>query len=225
LQFSGTDLLLNALRHVHGTYLNLAPDISQALKEKTEELSDLVKEAAEKTNKSNGITRNTPITDPGWFQGLETNAKTKEDFLKKRAQDRIRGYLYKFQEEMKKSPMYKESPSRDILSKCVAGLRKRLSEDEYFGCYFDRRCAAVDSIDGLPMSAKKVKMAEKECKHTALCDVMGLFLCEGLWKESFCQYKFNHQINPYNDRESRILFSTWNLDHRLVPCVLEYFAL
>lgn len=25
-----------------------------------------------------------------------------------------------------------------------------------------------------------------------------------------------HEINPYRSREERIVFSTWNLDHRLV---------
>lgn len=36
---------------------------------------------------------------------------------------------------------------------------------------------------------------------------------EGSFDQPVCQSL--HSINPYGSRESRIVFSTWNLDHRL----------
>lgn len=44
-----------------------------------------------------------------------------------------------------------------------------------------------------------------------LCDMNGLFQCEGPYDEDKCSGF--HFINPYASREARIIFSTWNLDH------------
>ena len=45
-----------------------------------------------------------------------------------------------------------------------------------------------------------------------LCDEEGWFRCEGSYNENCCLRK--HVINPYASRDMRILFSTWNLDHK-----------
>ncbi|XP_063799535.1 DNA fragmentation factor subunit beta isoform X2 [Pseudophryne corroboree] len=51
------------------------------------------------------------------------------------------------------------------------------------------------------------------------------YMKEGPFDSSDCTSK--HSINPYSNRESRIVFSTWNLDHRIekkrtiVPCLAE----
>ena len=42
----------------------------------------------------------------------------------------------------------------------------------------------------------------------------GRFSCEGKYDEVCCKFR-HHAINPYQSYEARILFSTWNLDHRV----------
>ncbi|XP_067946308.1 gelsolin-related protein of 125 kDa-like [Watersipora subatra] len=60
----------------------------------------------------------------------------------------------------------------------------------------------------------------------AFCDEKGWFECEGDYKPKIgCTYNqtmkcgedfhLGHWINPYLSREARILFSTWDLDHRI----------
>ena len=47
----------------------------------------------------------------------------------------------------------------------------------------------------------------------AFCDGDGWFRCEGRFDRPLCGAT-GHMINPYGSREARIIFSTWNLDHR-----------
>ena len=66
--------------------------------------------------------------------------------------------------------------------------------------------------------------------QASICDEIGNFKCEGKYDDDEgCVYNrksnddtedkddniFNliHRINPYESSESRIMFSTWNLDH------------
>ncbi|NWQ83191.1 DFFB factor, partial [Columbina picui] len=68
-------------------------------------------------------------------------------------------------------------------------MSDKLKSVKYNGCYFDRREEAA----------------------ARLCTVEGWFSCQGPFDSADCPCK--HSINPYSNRESRILFSTWNLDH------------
>ncbi|XP_040182489.1 DNA fragmentation factor subunit beta isoform X2 [Rana temporaria] len=51
------------------------------------------------------------------------------------------------------------------------------------------------------------------------------YMKEGAFDEKNCTSR--HSINPYSNKESRILFSTWNLDHgieksrTILPCLVE----
>ena len=74
-------------------------------------------------------------------------------------------------------------------SKLIEIFKRLLSSHKYFGCYFDRTDTCADRI----------------------CDKSGNFICEGKYNQPNCMD--SHQINPYNNAESRIIFSTWNLDH------------
>ncbi|XP_037068446.1 DNA fragmentation factor subunit beta-like [Pollicipes pollicipes] len=47
-----------------------------------------------------------------------------------------------------------------------------------------------------------------------LCDAAGTFACQGEFAAERCGYD-DHRVNPYSSREQRIVFSTWNLDHRI----------
>ncbi|XP_041712173.1 DNA fragmentation factor subunit beta isoform X2 [Coregonus clupeaformis] len=68
-------------------------------------------------------------------------------------------------------------------------LMMQLKSDKFNGCYFDRT----------------------EEEQNRLCTKEGWFNCQGAFDQVKCE--FHHSINPYGNRESRIIFSTWNLDH------------
>ncbi|KAK7883994.1 hypothetical protein WMY93_027117 [Mugilogobius chulae] len=91
---------------------------------------------------------------------------------------------------------------------CESRIRSYMKEvsgpkDKYNGAYFDR----------------------SEEEKSRLCTEQGWFTCQGSFDESLCASL--HSINPYSSRESRVLFSTWNLDHRIekkrsiIPTLLQ----
>ena len=80
---------------------------------------------------------------------------------------------------------------RSEFTKIVDNFQKELKVCEYFGEYFDR-------------------LAPEESKK--LCDNKGWFPCQGAFDAKDC-YRA-HNINPYASKDARVLFSTWNLDHR-----------
>ncbi|XP_026685082.1 uncharacterized protein LOC103517037, partial [Diaphorina citri] len=96
-----------------GNYLNLgiAQHVSKFvqkffdhnIKEKLRQLNRIVNAGEEEDDKTGVSSRD---EDPDWFTGLETNARTKEAFMFKRSQERIRGYLYKSRSDIRKSPPY-----------------------------------------------------------------------------------------------------------------------
>lgn len=71
----------------------------------------------------------------------------------------------------------------------IEEMKTLLEEKKYFACYFDR----------------------KDESPERLCDSQGMFKCQGHYNKSNCED--GHSINPYDNAESRVLFSTWNLDH------------
>uniref|UniRef100_A0A146LJ53 DNAation factor subunit beta n=1 Tax=Lygus hesperus TaxID=30085 RepID=A0A146LJ53_LYGHE len=139
-----------------------------------------------------------------WLKGVETSCKNKESFMESRCRDRIKSYLYKATADIKASPRYR-THSRE-LNRLVLDLKTLLTKNSYQGVYFNRNRSTE-----------------------ALCDSSGLFKCQGAWSKSLCNHcgGTGHTINPYLSRETRIVFSTWNLDHRIersrtiVPKVLE----
>ena len=127
--------------------------------------------------------------DPAWFQDLSTSAKTKEEFMFKNCQSRIRGYLTRAEAQLGDFKLSKSE--RGSLDAVISSLKVLLKKNYYHGTYFDRSSAQEERI----------------------CDTQGLFSCEGRYSQESCNYPTNHTINPYRNYESRILFSTWNLDH------------
>ena len=108
---------------------------------------------------------------------------TKEEYFRKCAQGRIRSYLRDAQTRL-------TSCSESGL-KVIHSFKTLLEEHHYYSTYFDR--SAVSCSD-------------------RICHPSGSFDCEGKYDQSACRK--NHAINnPYDNAESRILFSTWNLDH------------
>ncbi|XP_013359649.1 PREDICTED: DNA fragmentation factor subunit beta isoform X6 [Chinchilla lanigera] len=79
--------------------------------------------------------------------------------------------------------------AREEFLRVLGSMCKKLKAAQYHGSYFDR---------GAEASGR-------------LCTPEGWFSCQGPFDLEDCVSK--HSINPYSNRESRILFSTWNLDH------------
>ncbi|XP_076860077.1 DNA fragmentation factor subunit beta isoform X2 [Brachyhypopomus gauderio] len=121
-------------------------------------------------------------------EGIDTRFKTKSSYMKYNCEQRIRGYMKEVQGFAKTITDAKEKHEYD---KIVASFAEKLKSARYHGTYFDR--------------------TEKE--QNRLCTPEGWFSCQGAFDQDQCP--LYHSINPYGNRENRILFSTWNLDHRI----------
>ncbi|XP_059189842.1 DNA fragmentation factor subunit beta [Centropristis striata] len=138
--------------------------------------------------------------DEDWFKGVPTRFKTKSAYMKTNCENRIRGYMKELDGATKTITKAKVREEFLKTSKCLAEM---LKTTKYNGCYFDRT----------------------EKKADRLCTPEGWFTCQGSFEQKVCQSL--HSINPYGSRESRIVFSTWNLDHRIekkrtiIPALLE----
>ncbi|XP_047517563.1 DNA fragmentation factor subunit beta isoform X1 [Pieris napi] len=146
--------------------------------------------------------------DPHWFEGLEPSEKTKEQSMSKRVKERMRGYYYKTKTALQSSELYvhsKNGHGKGLVDNFLLELRKLLESNKYNEGYFNRKYE----------------------NNLRLCNKTGLFLCGGLWNDSKCKYENEHIINPYRSREERIIFQTWNLDHRIelsrtiIPAIIQ----
>ncbi|NWX88167.1 DFFB factor, partial [Nothoprocta pentlandii] len=132
--------------------------------------------------------------DRPWFEGecgpawrrLESRFKNKSSYMRYSCENRIRSYM----KEVNGFISNVHPTARDAYKKITDLMLDKLKSVKYNGCYFDRR---------------------EEEEAARLCTVEGWFSCQGPFDRDFCPCK--HSINPYSNRESRILFSTWNLDH------------
>ncbi|XP_018419583.1 PREDICTED: DNA fragmentation factor subunit beta [Nanorana parkeri] len=137
--------------------------------------------------------------DEPWFEGIESRFKNKSSYMRFRCESRIRGYM----KEVQNSAASVDPAAKEEYNNLIEALSKELKAAKYNGCYFNRM----------------------EHKANRLCTEEGWFSCQGAFDVKDCTYR--HSINPYSNRESRILFSTWNLDHRIeksraiLPCLLE----
>ncbi|XP_074538366.1 DNA fragmentation factor subunit beta [Halichoeres trimaculatus] len=138
--------------------------------------------------------------DEDWFKGVDARFKTKSAYMKFNCESRIRGYMKEVDSACK---TIQKKSVRDEFQKASDCLVEMLRAAKYNGCYFDR--------------------TEKESLR--LCTQEGWFICQGSYDEELCPSL--HSINPYGSREGRIIFSTWNLDHRvekkrtIIPALLE----
>uniref|UniRef100_A0A8C1ZMV1 DNA fragmentation factor subunit beta n=1 Tax=Cyprinus carpio TaxID=7962 RepID=A0A8C1ZMV1_CYPCA len=122
--------------------------------------------------------------DKDWFEVLI--GLTKSAYMKFNCESRIRGYL---KEVDGYTQTITNAKTKGEYKKVVEILAEKLKAARYNGTYFDR--------------------SERDIHR--LCTEEGWFTCQGAFDENNCA--FLHSINPYGSRESRILFSTWNLDH------------
>lgn len=140
--------------------------------------------------------------DPDWFKDISTNAKTKEEYLTKGCQARIRGYLAKAESGLKTVEKHQD---------VVAHFRAKLKLNSYYGHYFDRSSSKSDTMCD--------KLGQFLCEGRFDADK-----CHYYGKE---EEEKMHIINPYESPEARIMFSTWNLDHviersrSIVPALIK----
>lgn len=138
--------------------------------------------------------------DKDWFEGIDVRFKTKSAYMKYNCESRIRGYLKEVDGHTK---VISNAKTKNEYKRVVEMLAEKLKAARYNGTYFDR--------------------SEKDVHR--LCTEEGWFSCQGAFDVNECT--FLHSINPYGNRESRILFSTWNLDHLIekkrtvIPTLVE----
>ncbi|XP_021421991.2 DNA fragmentation factor subunit beta isoform X1 [Oncorhynchus mykiss] len=134
------------------------------------------------------------------LSGIDDRFKTKSAYMKYNCESRIRGYM---KEVHSYAQTIQKPKLKDEYKKTAECLVMQLKSDKYNGCYFNR----------------------KEKEQNRLCTQEGWFSCQGAFDHDEC--KSLHSINPYGNRESRILFSTWNLDHGIekkrtvIPTLVE----
>ncbi|XP_075849500.1 DNA fragmentation factor subunit beta isoform X3 [Microcebus murinus] len=142
-------------------------------------------------NVSQNIAAETRAEDPPWFEGLESRFRNKSSYLRYSCESRIRGYL----REVNSCASMVGAEAREQYVRVLGSMCEKLKSVQYNGSYFDR---------GAKASGR-------------LCTPEGWFSCQGPFDMDSCLSR--HSINPYSNRESRVLFSTWNLDH--MDCLLS----
>ncbi|CAK9797111.1 DNA fragmentation factor subunit beta [Anthophora plagiata] len=140
------DLLYDTLRRVNIDFLTAGDKASEFLTE------NLKAKVAILNNALNKDDSKTALSDrdehPEWFHGLDTNYTTKEAYMHRRCQDRIRGYLYKTIDQIKSSDIYSKDPrARKQLLYAIAFFKMQLKEDHYFGHYFDRSRTKIEVFE------------------------------------------------------------------------------
>lgn len=168
-----------------------AEELSQALGPlKNELVSHMMAHVQSLQSPSHLLMADSREEDPHWFQG-EKRATSKKSVLRERAKTRIRGYYYKSKEEMQKRL---GEGGQGWVQQLFGEFLQRLRRSDHNGHYFVR---------GEP---------------GALCLGDGHFGCQGPFSSPLCPAAgagTRHAINPYSSREQLVLFSTWNLDHRV----------
>lgn len=144
---SDADLLYDTLRRVNIDFLIAGEKASEFLADNLKAKVAVLNNALNKDDSKTAYSSREE--HPDWFQGLETNCATKEAYLHRRCQDRIRGYLYKTIDQIKSSDVFSKDPrARKQLLYAIAFFKMQLKEDHYFGYYFDRSRAKIGSLEG-----------------------------------------------------------------------------
>ncbi|XP_010360200.1 DNA fragmentation factor subunit beta isoform X1 [Rhinopithecus roxellana] len=150
-------------------------------------------------NVSQNIAAETRAEDPPWFEGLESRFQNKSGYLRYSCESRIRSYL----REVSSYPSLVGAEAQEEFLRVLSSMCQKLRSVQYNGSYFDRGAKGGGR----------------------LCTPEGWFSCQGPFDMDSCLSR--HSINPYSNRESRILFSTWNLDHiiekkrTVIPTLVE----
>ncbi|XP_058059770.1 DNA fragmentation factor subunit beta [Anopheles bellator] len=235
------ELMYNAIRTTHTDLLNAGELAKQFVANNKPEISKILVDA--QRGRDDLIRRSSRQDHEQWFEGIDDRVVvTKEEVMKRRGQDRVRGYFYKTKDELTKCALYRANPlAREVIDEMIELFRQLLAGFDYFSCMFDRSCqqrvtveekptdgdhhnSSADETDAqLRIPPKRLKLLVQrslgqdcwiEQYKLALCSELGDFSCMGLWEDKWCRYG-SHRINPYASRENLILFQVWNLDHQI----------
>ncbi|KAF3820387.1 hypothetical protein GH733_015896 [Mirounga leonina] len=180
---------------------------------------------------SENIAAETRAEDPPWFEGLESRFRSKSGYLRYSCESRIRSYL-------------REVGARGVRA---GGRRPWSPPDSGFWDIVRQRSAVAlgffqvnsyASVVGVEAQEEYSRIVDVMCRELRaaqyngsyfdrgaeaggrLCTSEGWFCCQGPFDMDTCASK--HSINPYGNRESRVLFSTWNLDHIDLPMPFKW---
>ncbi|XP_045046377.2 DNA fragmentation factor subunit beta isoform X2 [Desmodus rotundus] len=172
---------------------------------------------------SENIAAETRAEDPPWFEGLESRFRNKSSYLRFSCESRIRSYL----REVSAHASVVGEPAREEFVRVVDAMGQKLRTARYNGCYFDRGAKAGSRLC-TPEGWFSCQVHAR-CLGTSLLPWVGGHRClsrgralvsgeedtplGGLGPFDVASCASKHSINPYGNRESRVLFSTWNLDH------------
>ncbi|XP_012288739.1 DNA fragmentation factor subunit beta [Orussus abietinus] len=166
---SDADLLYETLKRVNMDFLMAGEAVSKFLTKNLKTKVAVLNSAVNKNDSKTGFSSRND--HPEWFQGLETNAMTKEAYMHRRCQDRIRGYLYKTIEQIRTSEVYlNNSQARMNLLNTISFFKMQLKEDHYFGFYFDRSCAKPQESN----SKDETDFQERNCYDHCPCMLKNL---------------------------------------------------
>ena len=156
------------------------------------EVSERADSNAEAENREDDVT---------WFEGVDKRFKCKDDVMRDSARRRVRSYLNTARDYVKAHARDDRAVAQ-LMTSLLDSYKNKLSENDFYSVYFSR------------CQGHEVKKSDKRNDGlNAFCDESGWFSCEGSFSEAECMYK--HVINPFASRAARIVFSTWNLDHRI----------
>ncbi|XP_034946067.1 DNA fragmentation factor subunit beta isoform X2 [Chelonus insularis] len=172
---SDADLLYETLKQVNIDYLTAGEQASKFLSDNLKRKIAILHSVLNRDDSKTTLSRRED--HPEWFRGLETNITTKEAYMHRRCQDRIRSYLYKTIEQIKASETWANNQQARLhLHRIIEYFKLQLKEDHYFGYYFDRsrsfsdeskQCS--DQVDGAndncydhcPCKLNKIEITEE----------------------------------------------------------------
>ncbi|XP_076163370.1 DNA fragmentation factor-related protein 4 isoform X2 [Ptiloglossa arizonensis] len=169
LLLTDADLLYDTLRRVNIDFLAAGDKASEFLTENLKAKVAVLNSALNKDDSKTALTARNE--HPEWFRGLETNYATKEAYMHRRCQDRIRGYLYKTIDQIKSSDTFANDRSaRKQLLCAIAFFKMQLKEDHYFGYYFDRSRAKIHSTESVDEADSSTCYDHCPCRLNRLDD-------------------------------------------------------
>nr|XP_027803468.1 DNA fragmentation factor subunit beta isoform X3 [Marmota flaviventris] len=179
---------------------------------------------------SQNIEAETRAQDPPWFEGLESRFRNKSGYLRYSCESRIRSYL----REVSSCSRVLGAEAREEYLRILGAMCQRLRSAQYNGSYFDRGAEAGSRLCTREGWFSCQAHPRFWLGHLLTARGASFHMGSGGWSSDAVRGPFDldscaskHCINPYSNRESRVLFSTWNLDHiiekkrTIVPTLAE----
>ena len=125
---------------INNMYSRWGGDMETIYRDVLNLLNDVSKSPQFKLNFKDKTSDNTELSkkseDPEWFKDLSTNAKTKEEFMFKNCQSRVRGYMSRAEAQICEASLAK-CHKTEILH-IIDEFKTWLKDNRYHGEYFDR---------------------------------------------------------------------------------------